>query len=128
MRVAWLQGIRQFSGNHTYPQTYSGRGPQSSWTDVGSMYIHEKNEAMRGLELLQTPAQETHILRHDHRRHPRRLTSPNVCALRRTQAVGSDLVFADLFFTQKDHLRQQALEAGLVTDCSHACDVGSALS
>ena len=122
MRVTRLQGPRQLSWNHTYPQTSSSCGTQNSCIDVSSKCIEVENEAAGVPEILQTSAQETHVPRHDGSRHPACVIAPNVRALWLVGLKRGEFSFAQLVFPREDYLRQHALEPGRARDCGHVRD------
>ena len=127
MRVAQLQGPRQLSRNHTYPQTGSRCGTQNAWIDVSPKCIEIENEAVGFPEVLQASTQQTHVPCHDGRRHPACIIPPNVRALWRAGPKRGEFSFAHLVFPHEDHLRQYALEVGFVRDGGHVRDRRSAL-
>ena len=125
MRVARLQCPCQFARNQNHPQTYFGSCAQDGRSEVSSMCIAIKNEAVCFTKKFEVPPQESHIPLHDSRRHPPLGIPPNVRALWRSRSKGCESCCADLFLTNEDHLRQEPLKFRLVTDCSHVCDCGS---
>ena len=127
MRVARLQCPRQLSRNHTYPQTGRSCGTQNACIEVSSKCIEIEKEAVGFPEVLQTSTQETHVPRHDASCHPACIVAPNVRVLWLVGVKGGELSFAQLVFPHEDHLRQYALEVGLVRDCGHVRDSRSAL-
>ena len=126
MRVARLQGPRQLSWNHTYPQTGSSCGTQNSCIDVSSKCIEVENEAAGVPEILQTSAQETHVPRHDGSCHPACIIAPNVRALWLIRLKRYEFSFAQLASPHEDSLKQRALEPDRVRDCGHVRDSRSA--
>ena len=127
MLVARLQGPRQLSWNHTYPQTGSRCGTQNAWIDVSSKCIEIENEAVGFPKVHQASTQETHVPRHDGSCHPACVIAPNVRALWLVGSKRGQLSFLQMVFSHEDHLRQYALEVGLVRDGGHVRDRRSAL-
>ena len=126
MRVARSQGPRQLSRYHTYPQTGCRCGTQNAWIDVSPKCIEIENEAVVFPEVLQASTQETHVPRHDGSCHPACVAAPKctrtlACWI---EARGSLASFS--WVPPEDHLRQYALEVGLVRDCGHVRDNRSA--
>ena len=62
MRVARLQGPRQLSRNHTYPQTGRSCGTQNACIEVSSKCIEIENEAVGFPEVLRhRPRRRTYL-------------------------------------------------------------------
>ena len=127
MRVARLQGPRQLSRNHTYPQIGRSCGTQNACIDVSSKRIDIEKEAVGFPEALQNATQETHVPRHDGSCHPACIVAPNARVLWLVGPKGGELSFGQLVFPHENHLRQYALEVGIVRDCGHVRDSRSAL-